>query len=135
MNQLMLPKQTVLDFLFTSTNQVAEKVATDPDQVIPEESLSFIDDALNESMYEFVSSATGLTEGYEDLINFNMKVAEQAVLATLTTMTYSQFKYVTPYLVGAANIKTHKLEEENEVGEKVPRKKKHSNNPVFNTTG
>ena len=134
MNHLLIPKQSIADLLFTSTSAIADKVANDPDQVIPEESLSFIDDAISESLIGFVSDATGLTDGYNDLINFNMKVAEQAILATLTTMTYSRFQEVTPFLVGAANIKTHKIEEENASGEKSPRRKKHTANPVFFTT-
>ena len=134
LSHLLLTKQSILNLMFESTNGVAAKVANDPDQIIPEESLSFIDDAIADSMKDFVSGATGLTEAYDDLINFNIRASEQAMLATLTAMTFSRLQQVTPFLVGAANIKTHKLEEENNP-DRVMRKKKHDENPVFNTTG
>ena len=133
MNKCIFSRDLVLEEISKPTNSIASGIANDPEQVIPDNSLSFIDDEINESLKEFVASGTGITEAYEDLLNFNLKAAEQAVLSTLASMTFSRMKEVTPFLIGAANIKVHKVDEEaGDNGSKTMRKKKHAN-PVFAT--
>jgi len=133
MNKVMFSKELVLDELFKPTKAIASGIAEDPDQFIPEESISFIDEEIDASLRDFVASGTGMTEAYEELLNFNLKAAEQAVLSTLASMTFSRMKEVTPFLIGAANIKMHKLEDERGGDSGSKSSKRKQSNPVFAT--
>lgn len=106
-------------------------IANDPSQTVPEKSLDFIDEEINKSLFDLLGHSTGMFSASEKLLDFNMASAEKALSTCLAGITFNNIQTISPYLLGAAQIKRHKPNDEANI--LIPQEKKSRGNPVFNT--
>ncbi|EAY20353.1 hypothetical protein TVAG_193290 [Trichomonas vaginalis G3] len=112
-------------------NYYADLVANDPSQTVPAQSLDFIDEEIDKSLYDLLASGTGMNEVADKLIDFGMQAAEKALATNLAGITYGNVHIALPYLLGAAQIKMHNIDDDKPL--LIPPEKKATANPVYIT--
>lgn len=91
---------------------IADDIAHDIEQHISQESVDFVACDVHDGLLDFVRERVGLNAAAKKAVSFQMATTKSTLTSAVGIMTFSAIGNLTPFLFGAANIKMHKLPEE-----------------------